>query len=170
MDGGTGPPDLSQNPVHLENNLRRDLHIERLAGPQTWSSVVVPDGVANHAVRTYRAGPRGQILPIEHVEHFRAELQSEPFPDGDVLEHRQVDIRESRTVQRVPAEVARWIRGSRTPGGPRRAESRRIDPRLAACRQVEIVFHSGVGIPDQIHAGSLRSGIKVEWLPAMERQ
>src|ERR1700721_4700505 len=103
----------SKNRCSSENNLRRQLQVEGLARTKSWRSVEVTDGVTHGPVSTHRSCASRQVLAIEQVEHFRAELQFRAFRDGDILDYRQVYIGKARALEGIAAEVAVRVGGSR---------------------------------------------------------
>ena len=91
-----------------ENNFRRQLHVERLAGSDAWRIARVAR-VAQKAKRRRARQRRAGIRPVddvEDVEDFRAELNRRARRELRRLEHRHVDGLEPGTVVRVARQVA----------------------------------------------------------------
>src|SRR5271166_5405966 len=128
-------------------------------------AVEVADGVTHGAIGADRSGARSQVLAVERIEHFRAQLHPDAFRHRNVLDHRQIYIRESGADECIPAEI---------PGAAcrRRHKSRRIHPLLAgsgaAQRFREAMRDPREGICNQIQARALSPGVEVERLTAVE--
>src|ERR1700761_3234 len=162
----------------LEDNLGRKLHVERLARPETGSAVEVSNCISHHAAcagsarraaTSHRARARGEIDPIEHIEHLRAELNSEALLDGNVLEHGQVNVCESGTIESIAREISVGIRRAWAAGRTRHAEGGGVHPLLAAQTPLERVADSGKRIRNDVQPGTLCSRVEVKRLPAMQR-
>src|ERR1700722_5884342 len=120
-----------------EKNLQTELHVEGFSGADARSAVEVADGVAdNTAARSGCTNARSEIHAVEGVERFDAKLSFDPFRDRNVLEHGEVQISETGTVDLVPTQRAAEHVGSTTSIGSSisdwQAERGRIDPGHAA--------------------------------------
>ena len=82
----------------LEKNLQAELRIEGFTSTDTWSSVVVTDGVIQTEVSTYGAVWWRIVDTVEEVEHLRPELNGHQFLDLRVLEDGKIYVGISRAV------------------------------------------------------------------------
>src|SRR5882724_4451130 len=140
--GGAGPPEIVSRSV-LEDDLQRQLHVERLAGANPRCAVVVSNRIRRYAqaaacqarevaqrggveiAHTASAAGRRKILAIENVEQLDSELRVDAFRDLRVLDHGEVYVTETRAIKKVARQCSI---GSRR----RRGKRGRIDPRNAS--------------------------------------
>src|SRR5579862_6440984 len=70
-----------------EEDLQRQLHVERLARTDAGGTARITDGVANRAqAAAHAAAGLSEVHAVEDVEHLHAQLRSDAWRDRDVLE------------------------------------------------------------------------------------
>ena len=103
----------------LEDDLHCQFHVELLPGAEAGSAVEVAnrvthftesrargaDAVYRSATTTHRAGPRGQINPVEEVEHIGLQPNSEPLGNREALEDGDIYVSEARSVKLIATEI-----------------------------------------------------------------
>ena len=135
---------ISAETATLEDNLQRQLHVERFSRPKARSTVPVADGVRGDS-KAAAIGPawRRQVRTVEEVEHFDSELRADAFCNLRVLHDGEVHGSITRPVKGVASAIPE---GS----GSRIGKSRLIEPRYASL--VECMRYAGVGIADEVGA------------------
>ena len=133
---------ISAETATLEDNLQRQLHVERFSRPKARSTVPVADGVRGDS-KAAAIGPawRRQVRTVEEVEHFDSELRADAFRNLRVLHDGEIHGGITRPVKGVASAVPE---GS----GSRIGKSRLIEPRYASL--VECMRYAGVGIADEV--------------------
>src|ERR1700742_2961367 len=95
-----------------ENNLQSHLHVARLAKSEPRSRTRILRLRQLSERRT--AERRRRIRPvrvIHQIENLAPQLRVDSLLDRNILEHREIDRIESRTIKRVAPQVAEGTRG-----------------------------------------------------------
>src|SRR5947207_5570397 len=128
--------------VALEDNLQRQLHVERFSRPKARSTVPVADGVRSDS-KAAAIGPawRRQVCTVEEVEHFDSELRADAFCNLRVLHDGEIHRGITRPVKGVASTISQC-------SGSRIGKGSWIEPRYTSF--VECMRNAGVGIADQV--------------------
>src|SRR5438552_12311255 len=97
---------ISAETATLEDNLQRQLHVERFSRPKARSTVPVADGVRGDS-KAAAIGPawRRQVRTVEEIEHFDSELRADAFRNLRVLHDGEVHGSITRPVQCVASAI-----------------------------------------------------------------
>ena len=123
------------------------MHVERFARAKAGSAVEVPYGIGDGAVAVYCTRSGGEIDAVKEVEHVGAELSLHTLAEQrDVLQDREIDAAEARTVELVATDILRAcsVRGGVDP----------LDSGARATRQIlgEAMRDALEGIADQVQS------------------
>src|SRR5438445_11786247 len=108
---------ISAETATLEDNLQRQLHVERFSRPKARSTVPVADGVRGDS-KAAAIGPawRRQVRTVEEVEHFDSELRADAFRNLRGLHDGEVHGSITRPVKGVAPTISQCS-GSRIDKG-----------------------------------------------------
>src|SRR5262245_21511931 len=91
--------------VGLEEHLQRQLHLPRRAGVAS-REARARDYAERRAADRGKASGQSEVVLVEDVERFDAELDARAADERQILDHRQVGVAESWSEDRVSSEVA----------------------------------------------------------------